>query len=116
MRWLTVGVPGDTDREILLEKPGPPAISEEAAEQIRDLLTKGAMGLALILRTDDCYRTYEELKARGVEFSQEPTQQPYGVDCEVRDPFGNHIRIGTQAESMGDFEEAKERWTSGRPH
>lgn len=112
MRWLTVGVPGDADREILLEKPGPPAISEEAAEQVRDLLTKGAMGLALILRTDDCYRTYEELKSRGVEFTQEPTEQPYGVDCEVRDPFGNHIRIGSQAEVMGDFDMAKARWSA----
>ena len=112
MRWLTVGVPGDTDREILLEKPGPPAMSDEAAEQVRDLLTKGAMGLALILRTDDCHRTYEELKSRGVEFTEEPTEQPYGVDCALRDPFGNHIRIGTRAEVMGDFEEAKERWSA----
>ncbi|MGY6499930.1 MAG: VOC family protein [Acidimicrobiales bacterium] len=112
MRWLTVGVPGDTSREVLLEVPAPPAVSEDAAEQIRDLLTKGAMGLALILRTDDCYRTYDELRSRGVEFVQEPTEQPYGVDCEVRDPFGNHIRIGTQADVMGDFDGAAERWQS----
>lgn len=112
MRWLTIGVPGVPDREILLEKPAPPAVSEEAAAQIRDLLTKGAMGLALILNTDDCYRTYEELSARGVEFTQEPTQQPYGVDCAVRDPFGNHIRIGTEAEVVGDFGGASEQWAA----
>ena len=75
MRWLTVGVPGDTDREILLEKPGPPSMSEETGAQVRDLVTKGATGLSLILRTDDCRATYEALKAKGVEFTQEPTEQ-----------------------------------------
>jgi catechol 2,3-dioxygenase-like lactoylglutathione lyase family enzyme len=75
MRWLTVGVPGDTDREILLEKPGPPSMSEETGAQVRDLVSKGATGLSLILRTDDCRATYEALKAKGVEFTQEPTEQ-----------------------------------------
>lgn len=112
MRWLTVGVPGDPDREILLERPGPPALSDEVAAQVRDVLTKGGMGLALILRTDDCQRTYEELRSRGVEFTEEPTEQPYGVDCALRDPFGNHIRIGTQREVMGDFSEAANRWAA----
>ncbi len=93
MRWLTVGVLGDTDREILLERPAPPVMSEETAAQVRHLLTKGALGLAFILRTDDCRKTYEELSALGVEFTQEPVEQPYGVDCAIRDPFGNHIRM-----------------------
>ena len=99
MRWLTVNVPGDPDRNILLETPGPPAMDESTAEQVRGLLTKGAMGLALILNVDDCRATYDELVAKGVEFTQEPTEQSYGVDCGLRDPFGNHIRIGqtTQA-------------------
>lgn len=110
MRWLTIGVPGDSHRQILLERPGPPAMSEETAAQVRDLLTKGALGLALILSTDDCRATYEALKAKGVEFTQEPTEQPYGIDFSLRDPFGNHIRIGEEAEVMGDFEEAKQRW------
>ena len=96
MRWLTVNVPGDSDREILLEKPGPPAMDEAAAEQVRDLLTKGALGLGFILQTDDCQKTYEELKAKGVEFTQEPVERFYGTDCALRDPFGNHIRIGQQ--------------------
>ena len=93
MRWLTVNVPGRRDREILLERPGPPAMDEAAAEQVRELLTKGVMGLGFILTTDDCRRTYEELLARGVEFTQEPTEHFYGIDCGLRDPFGNHIRI-----------------------
>ncbi|MEU9360364.1 VOC family protein [Streptomyces sp. NPDC051840] len=93
MRWLTVNVPGSPDRQVLLEKPGPPALSEEIAAQVRDLVTKGAMGAALILTTDDCRGTYEALKAKGVEFTDEPTERPYGIDCGLRDPFGNHIRF-----------------------
>ncbi len=93
MRWLTVSVPGDSGRQILLEKPGPPAMDEAAAAQVRDLLTKGALGLAFILTTDDCRKTYEELKAKGIEFTDEPTEHFYGIDCGFRDPFGNGMRL-----------------------
>ena len=93
MRWLTVSVPGHPDRQVLLEKPGPPAMSEETAGQVRELLTKGALGSALILTTDDCRTTYETLLARGVEFTDEPTERPYGIDCGLRDPFGNNLRF-----------------------
>jgi catechol 2,3-dioxygenase-like lactoylglutathione lyase family enzyme len=93
MRWLTIRVPGDPRREILLERPGPPSMDEATAEQVRELLTKGASGLAFILTTDDCRKTFAELRARGIEFSEEPTEHFYGVDCALRDPFGNHIRI-----------------------
>jgi catechol 2,3-dioxygenase-like lactoylglutathione lyase family enzyme len=93
MRWLTVTPPGQPDREILLEVPGPPAHDDATAAQVRELVAKGAMGFTLGLRTDDCRRTYEELKARGVEFTEEPTERFYGVDCGLRDPFGNHIRL-----------------------
>ncbi len=51
MRWLTVRVPGEPDREILLEKPGVPSMDEAAGEQVRELMTKGALGLAFILTT-----------------------------------------------------------------
>jgi catechol 2,3-dioxygenase-like lactoylglutathione lyase family enzyme len=93
MRWLTVRVPGDPGREILLEKPGPPAIDDAAAEQIRELLTKGASGFTAGFTTDDCRKTYETLVERGVEITQEPTERDYGTDIGVRDPFGNAIRI-----------------------
>jgi catechol 2,3-dioxygenase-like lactoylglutathione lyase family enzyme len=93
MRWLTVNVPGRPDREVLLEKPGPPRLSDEIAEQVRDLLTKGATGGHLIFSTDDCRKTYEELRAKGVEFTEEPTEREYGIDCGLRDPFGNSIRF-----------------------
>jgi catechol 2,3-dioxygenase-like lactoylglutathione lyase family enzyme len=114
MRWLTICVPGQPDREILLELPAAPAMSEEAAGQVRELLTKGALGLGFILTTGDCRKTYEELKARGVEVTQEPTEQPYGIDCAIRDPFGNHIRITQRAAEMGEFtDEVRQRWAEG---
>ena len=93
MRWLTIKVPGQDGREILLETPGGPAMDAAAGEQVRELVTKGAMGLAFILTTDDCRKTYEQLRAGGVEFSEQPTEHFYGIDCALRDPFGNHIRI-----------------------
>lgn len=93
MRWLTVRVPGEPGREILLEKPGPPAMDEASANQVRDLVTKGATGFAVGFTTDDCRKTYERLLAQGVEFTQEPTERFYGTDCAARDPFGNPIRI-----------------------
>jgi catechol 2,3-dioxygenase-like lactoylglutathione lyase family enzyme len=97
MRWLTLSVPGEPDREIVLELPGPPAMDDATAEQARELVTKGATGGWLIFRTADCRATYEELRARGVEFTQEPTEQSYGTDCALRDPFGNNIRISQPA-------------------
>ncbi|MEA2150209.1 MAG: hypothetical protein QOD69_2039 [Solirubrobacteraceae bacterium] len=97
MRWLTLSVPGEPDREIVLELPGPPAMDDATAEQARELVTKGATGGWLIFRTDDCRKTYEELRAKDVEFTQEPTEQSYGTDCGLRDPFGNNIRISQPA-------------------
>lgn len=93
MRWLTVRVPGDT-KEILLERPGPPAHDEATAEQVRDLVTKGAGGGWLAFMTDDVDGTFERLVAAGVDVTQEPLDQPYGRDFGIRDPFGNHLRIG----------------------
>jgi catechol 2,3-dioxygenase-like lactoylglutathione lyase family enzyme len=94
MRWLTVNVPGQPERQLLLEKPGPPAHDDATAEQVRELVTKGAMGMVGILAVDDIDKTYKELVAKGVEFTEEPTERDYGTDCGLRDPFGNHIRIG----------------------
>ncbi|WP_422737212.1 VOC family protein [Micromonospora sp. WMMD729] len=94
MRWLTVNLPGDPEREILLEKPGPPALDPATAEQVRELLTKGALGGYLFMTTDDAHKTHEELVAKGVEITDEPTERPYGIDFGIRDPFGNKIRIG----------------------
>ncbi|MFV2100471.1 VOC family protein [Micromonospora sp. LOL_024] len=94
MRWLTVNVPGDRQREILLERPGPPNLDPSTAEQIRELLTKGAAGGSLFMITDDAHKTYEDLVAKGVDITDEPMDRPYGIDFGIRDPFGNRIRIG----------------------
>lgn len=92
-RWLTVRVPGGGGTEISLEQPGPPLHDEATAEQLRELITKGALG-GLVLNTDDARGLYETLKARGVtDFTQEPTDHFYGTDMALRDPFGNAIRI-----------------------
>jgi catechol 2,3-dioxygenase-like lactoylglutathione lyase family enzyme len=93
VRWLTVRVPGDTDTEIYLEKPAPPAYDEATAAELRELITKGAIGW-VAFQTEDCRGLFESLKARGVtDFTQEPTELFYGTDMGVRDPFGNAIRI-----------------------
>lgn len=99
MRWLTVCVPGEPGREILLEKPGPPAMDEATAAQVRDLVTKGAMGGWLCITTDDARATFETLRDRGVDITDEPSERPYGIDFGVRDPFGNAIRIGQMFEA-----------------
>ena len=93
MRWLTVGVPGQPGRDILLEKPGPPAMDDATAQQVRELVAKGASGFTIGFTTSDCRKTYQTLAAKGVEFTQEPVEHPYGIDVGLRDPFGNHIRI-----------------------
>jgi catechol 2,3-dioxygenase-like lactoylglutathione lyase family enzyme len=93
MRWLTVGVPGQPGRDILLELPGPPSQDEATGQQIRELVSKGATGFTVGFSTDDAQKTYETLLAKGVEFTQEPVEREYGTDMGLRDPFGNHIRI-----------------------
>ena len=93
MRWLTVALPGQHDRAVLLERPGPPSMSDETAAQVRELIAKGAAGGHLFFRTDDAYKTHAELKAKGVEITEEPVDQPYGIDFGLRDPFCNHLRI-----------------------
>lgn len=94
MRWLTVRVPGDPTREILLERPGSPAMDESTAADVRDVLTKGAAGGWLCLTCDDAQAVFETLKARGVDITDEPSAKPYGIDFGIRDPFGTAIRIG----------------------
>jgi predicted enzyme related to lactoylglutathione lyase len=93
MRWLTVRVPGQPGRDILLEKPGPPSMDATTGQQVRELVAKGASGFTVGFTTSDCRKTYETLVSRGVEFTQEPVEHPYGIDIGLRDPFGNHIRI-----------------------
>jgi uncharacterized glyoxalase superfamily protein PhnB len=92
-RWLTVSPPGQEDVSIVLMRiPGPPVFKEETVREIESLMAKGA-GATVFLTTDDCRASYEELKARGVEFVEAPEERPYGIDSGFRDPSGNHIRL-----------------------
>ena len=97
-RWLTIRVPGG-ETEVSLEQPGSPLHDEATAEQLRELITKGALG-GLVFITDDARALYETLKERGVtDFTQEPTDHFYGTDMGIRDPFGNPIRILQQGKA-----------------
>ena len=99
-RWLAVSPAGQPDVSIVLMAiPGPPVFEPETAEQVRELVGKGAAS-GLFLTTDDCRASYEELKGRGVEFSEEPSEYPYGIDSAFRDPSGNNIRL-TQVTMAG---------------
>ena len=91
-RWLSVGPADQPDLEIVLLVPGPPMMPPEAAEQIKALVDKGAMGSG-VFATEDCRATYEALKAKGVEFLQEPAERFYGVEALFRDPFGNWFSL-----------------------
>jgi catechol 2,3-dioxygenase-like lactoylglutathione lyase family enzyme len=92
-RWLTVGVPGQDGIALaLMSVPGPPVFDEETRDQLKALVAKGAAG-GLFFSADDVRATHEELARRGVEFTQEPTEQPYGLDAGFRDSSGNHFRM-----------------------
>jgi catechol 2,3-dioxygenase-like lactoylglutathione lyase family enzyme len=99
-RWLTVGPAGQPDIAIVLMAiPGPPVMDAETADQVRKLMAKGFAG-TIFLETDDVQASYGELKGRGVEFSEEPEERPYGIDSAFRDPSGNNIRL-TQVTMAG---------------
>ncbi|MBV8733391.1 MAG: VOC family protein [Solirubrobacterales bacterium] len=92
-RWLTVGPASQPDIAItLMAIPGPPVMDSDTAEQVRTLMAKGFAG-TIFLTTDDVRSEYEQLKAHGVEFSEEPEERPYGIDSGFRDPSGNSIRL-----------------------
>lgn len=97
-RWLTVGPPGQDDVSIvLMAVPGPPVMDEATRKQVLDLTAKGFAG-TVFMTTEDCRRTYEELTARGVEFTEAPHEMPYGIDSGFRDPSGNSVRVTQPAE------------------
>jgi uncharacterized glyoxalase superfamily protein PhnB len=104
-RWLTVGPPGQEDVGIVLMAiPGEPVMDSETQQQVRDLVAKGFTS-AVFITTDDCRAAYEEMKSKGVEFTGEPEEQPYGIDVGFRDPSGNHMRL-TQVKEMWQEEAA----------
>jgi catechol 2,3-dioxygenase-like lactoylglutathione lyase family enzyme len=100
-RWLTVGPAEQPDIAItLMAIPGPPVMDGETAEQVRSLMAKGFAG-TVFLTTDDVQASYEELSARGVEFTERPEERPYGIDSGFRDPSGNSFRL-TQVRELAN--------------
>jgi catechol 2,3-dioxygenase-like lactoylglutathione lyase family enzyme len=86
-RWLTVHVPGRPETQVVLSTPDV-GHDEETAAAIRELLPKGG-GNGVIFNVDDCRKTYEDLRSKGVEFVQPPEERPYGVEAVARDNSGN---------------------------
>jgi uncharacterized glyoxalase superfamily protein PhnB len=100
-RWLTVGPPGQDDVSIVLMAiPGAPVMDDATRQEVQNLMAKGFAG-TVFLTTDNCQASYDQMKARGVEFTEEPTQMPYGIDCGFRDPSGNSVRLTQLGESYG---------------
>ena len=101
-RWLTVGTPGQDDVAVtLMAIPGPPVMDEQTAKEVRALMAKGFAG-TIFLVTDDCRAAYDEMRGRGVEFTEAPEERPYGIDCGFRDPFGNSFRLTQVAEVIAE--------------
>jgi catechol 2,3-dioxygenase-like lactoylglutathione lyase family enzyme len=99
-RWVTVGHPSQPDLEITLMVPGPP-LDDDMAGAVRRALAKGTMG-GVGLRTDDCRKDYDTLSAKGVEFVQEPSDRPYGVEAVMRDNSGNWLVLVEPKEYSGE--------------
>lgn len=91
-RWLTVGPKQQPDINILLARPAPPMFEPEDAEVLRKLVAKGSMAGGVI-ETDDCRKTYLELKEKGVTFLQDPAERPYGIEAVLRDDSGNWFSL-----------------------
>jgi uncharacterized glyoxalase superfamily protein PhnB len=101
-RWLTVGPRGQDDVSIvLMAVPGPPVMDAITQQEVRNLTAKGFAG-TVFLTTEDCQASFEELRSRGVEFTEEPHEMPYGIDCGFRDPSGNSVRL-TQLADVSAF-------------
>ncbi|UAK37389.1 VOC family protein [Gordonia bronchialis] len=102
-RWLTVGPPGQDDVTIVLMAiPGPPLIDASLTDEIASLTAKGFAG-TVFLTTEDCQAAYDDLVARGVEFTEAPEQRPYGIDAGFRDPSGNSVRLTQLAENFAEL-------------
>jgi len=97
-RWLTMRIKGQPGFEIILMEPKAGMImDEESAAQLRSLIDKGVLG-AGVFETDNCQKTYEALKARGVEFKGPPTEQSWGIATVFKDNSGNWFSLGQEKE------------------
>jgi catechol 2,3-dioxygenase-like lactoylglutathione lyase family enzyme len=92
-RWLTVSPKTQPGLQmILMPLAASPAMDAATADALKKVVQSGAMGCG-ILETDDCQRTYEELKQQGVKFRTPPTQRPYGLEAVLLDDSGNWFSL-----------------------
>lgn len=91
-RWLTVQHPEQPSFQLGLYKPAPPTVDVATAKTLNEVVAKGAMP-PLVLVTGDCQATFEVLKAKGVEFTQEPVKRFGSCDASFRDPSGNGWKL-----------------------
>lgn len=99
-RWVTVCHPDHPELELTLMKPGPPLDDDDVTAMTR-MMDKGSLG-AVGVATTDCQKTFEELRAKGVEFIQEPADRPYGVEAIFRDNTGNWLVLVEQRPYTGE--------------
>jgi catechol 2,3-dioxygenase-like lactoylglutathione lyase family enzyme len=92
-RWLTINAPDQSDFEIILMEPKAGMLMDEpTAAQLREIMNKGVLG-AGVFHTDDCRGTYDELKAKEVQFVSEPVERPYGIEAVFKDNSGNWFSL-----------------------
>jgi catechol 2,3-dioxygenase-like lactoylglutathione lyase family enzyme len=95
-RWLTMKIKNQTGFEIILAEPkAGMMLDEESAAQLRGLIDKGVLGGG-VFDADDIYKTYEQLKARGVEFKGPPTEQSWGTATVMKDNSGNWFSLSQE--------------------
>lgn len=87
-RWLTVSHPRQPTFQLGLFRAQAPVVDDATARSLEEAVAKGAMP-PLVLVVDDCRSAYEQMKQRGVEFTQEPIERYGNVDASFRDPSGN---------------------------
>jgi catechol 2,3-dioxygenase-like lactoylglutathione lyase family enzyme len=93
-RWLTVTPPDQPELELTLIQIGPGMMfNEETSATMRDLVQRGTFGFA-VFECVDIYATYEELRAKGVEFKKPPTKEFYGIEALFSDDSGNWFSLG----------------------
>lgn len=90
-RWLAVASTEHPEIAVVLQKPGFP-MDPGSAEAVGELVAKGVLS-SIVLTTDDCFAVYEDLKAKGIEFTRPAENRGYGIDASFRDPSGNEFRL-----------------------
>ena len=81
-RWVRVAPPGAVETTLLLARAATP-------EQAASVGHQAGGRVLLFLRTDNFWRDYEAMLARGVKFIQSPRTEAYGMVAIFEDLYGN---------------------------